>query len=129
MYMCVAIWRYTNRNFRAGVRMQRAVRYHTSAVPLFYISFVYLLFFFSLIRIWHYVFTIVSFLVTSFSLSYPARVHQNNNEVIVVLLRYPGEAVAQRSVLVDRTLYTNAGENFHVRGGSKLRPARSPQNL
>lgn len=109
--------------------MQRAVRYHTSAVPLFYISFVYLLFFFSLIRIWHYVFTVVSFLVTSFSLSYPARVHQNNNEVIVVLLRYPGETVAQRSVLVDRTLYTNAGENFHVLEGSKLRPTRSPQNL
>lgn len=55
--MCVAIWHYTNRNFRVEVRMQRAVRYHTSPVPLFSISSCISPFFF-LIRMWLHIHTV-----------------------------------------------------------------------
>lgn len=43
MYICVAIWRYTNRNFRAGVQMQRAV--DITLLPFFCSAFFFLLFF------------------------------------------------------------------------------------
>lgn len=55
--MRVAIWHYTNRNFRIEVRMQRAVRYHTSPVLLFSISSCISPFFF-LIRMWLHIHTV-----------------------------------------------------------------------
>ena len=133
MYMCVAIWRYTNRNFRAGVRMQRAVRYHTSPVSLFSISLVCLLLFsppppHPLIRIRRYVFTACPFSQREFFPSAPGTRAPTQQR------GYLGSATISRrgcrATLRTRRSYTNAGENLHVPADSQPRSrATSLQNL
>lgn len=103
--MCIAIWHYTNRNFKVEVRMQRSditlLLFLCSLFPLvfhrFSSSFV--------CGYSHYVFP----LATNFSVPHPARVYQHS-KVILVFILYSDEALS-RNAFVD---CTRMPTNLHV---------------
>lgn len=105
--ICVAIWHYTNRNFRVEVRMQRQ---SDITLLLFLCSLFPLIFHrFSSSFACGYVFTLCFSTRNEFFCSTPGT-HVSHNKVILVFILYSDEALS-RNALVD---YTRMPTNLHV---------------